>query len=308
MMRFRYLIAVPFTSHGSAIRDMEVRLAGRWQQVQVTPVVPIAALDFALLRPAFERSPSLIGLPDASFHLEGDTIFYEGFPGVDEFKQLVGRIVIDQWLGRRSSAITVVYRALERLHAAMEISETEVVSKELLSFYATIPQILCPILISVVVDEPVLERYVLLDSLLADEVRLAAMSTTFQSPFTERWAEQPIGLSQHKRVVPRWSGGSYLATPQASSLDDPIRSRMDFFSAMGHLGVQEQITAELWVIHLMVQCSEELHYLWGSVATLLSDALNTVLDMNTESHVNSEATLISAESFLDSLTNPTLRR
>lgn len=273
MMRFRYLIAAPFVSHGSRIRNFIESEVGDVRCTRVLPYEPISMWDFALLRHAFEQAPLLIGHDPMRIYFDRGWVCYEGCPDIVEFERLIHSEAMYAWFTLRETSRRDIYAELAELAGALSLKSKDQVSTSVVRFYSRVAPLLSPLIVSIFVDELLFERYRVIDTLMPIHLRDKIQFLVFSSPFTVAWASENLDLTRQKRIVDTWDAGSYVAQMCQSPLDSLGDARANFMDSMTNLGLDDMISNHLWTIHVMVQFSEELHYLWGSLATLLSSAI-----------------------------------
>jgi hypothetical protein len=275
-MRFRYLIAVPFTSHGSRVlKYIESEINGE-RKTQVLPYEPISMWDFILLRQAFEQIPCFIGLEPMSFYFDNAWVSYERAPDIIEFERIVDTELMATWIAHREESKKIVYAEVKKLAAALSQKSKKQLSASVERFYTNVPRVLSPLMLSTFVDEPLFEQYRLITELIPANLREQIQALVFSSPYTVAWGKEDLALTLHKRILNNWKGDFYVARMHKSTLDSVEKSYLKFMDSLTNSSIYDVIAHRLWTIHIIVQCSEELHYLWGSVATLLSTAISIV--------------------------------
>jgi len=140
-------------------------------------------------------------------------------------------------------------------------------------FYSDALHVLPSLMVSIFIDERVIDRYDVLNHSLPAELRGKMQSLVFSNPYTTAWSTEIRSGSSKKRITDDWRGGSYLARIPANFSGNIETVRGVFETEAARLGLTRELIEELGAVRDMVLCSEELHYLWGSVTTLLSTAL-----------------------------------
>lgn len=276
-MRFRYLVAVPFEDHGSEALS---EVSADSDSVRVTPDCRLGPMDFVILRRAFELLPTLIGLPEASFSLSEDGVIeYSGFPAHEAFvaaaldPATLARIELERY-----EQLTGVYTALRGLASALETAGKKGVEAEVRRFAGAVMPALPLMLFSSQCDEPLLRGA---DSILAKGSYVSSLElrhALYRSPWSLAWAAAGSELSERKRIQAAESRDYYVAE-RACPLDclRGMSSRLvDLMRRSSDFGRDQR--NYLLAAHRVLQMSEELHYLWGSVATTLSCAAARIGD------------------------------
>ena len=277
-MRFRYLVAVPFADHGSELADLDENDARR--SVRAVPRRIVSEIDFAILKNAFETMPCLIGRPRAVFRLcDGGAIEYSGFPQADDFvRAALDPVVFDRVERSRRAGMLATYRHLEELEGALRRRQVPAIDAAAAALLDAMLPFLPAILFSSQCDEPLLR---VADSIL-DRGSLAGgrelRRAVFDSPWSLVWADVGPTASDRKSIGAAKCSEYYLATPVYEE-EMPERSANDVKRlARESFGMSEHESSRLSIAHFVLQLSEELHYVWGSMVGIMSCAAAAVGD------------------------------
>jgi hypothetical protein len=273
-LSFRYLILLPFSSHGSVPMRYECEELIDGFRSRVFPRLPLSDLDLRLLGKAFQAIPSLLNRkPDIFRLVDNFGVEYECYTPHSHYRALLIDDTYEAWQRARNTARYAIYANLRVLYDALQGGVLPVIHSVVNQFYSEAPSLLTPIMASVYVDEPVLESYDLLSSVIPSTQQHTVQSAVFTNPFTMAWSNESVTHTNKKRITTGWNEGYYLATQHASDLDEIHVRQSKFEIQLLSLGVSENLVKALRRVREMVLCTEELHYLWGSVATLLSSAI-----------------------------------
>jgi len=251
---------------------------GKHAHIQVYPTQPIGALDFGLLKTVFETAPLLAGREKDSFeHLDQVGVSYITSCGPSEYAELLAPGAFDDWLGRRNRDRRSLYAKLKDLFSSLETVDCDELARKVRQFYADVPAVLPSLIISIFIDEMVLERFDITSRFVAPAIQPSLQSLAFSNPFVSAWSREPSCCASHKRVRSDWIHGFYLARCPQSDLDNVETARSMVIARAMDLGLREEAADEIVRIREVALCCEELHYLWGSMASMLSAAVTRLV-------------------------------
>ncbi|MEV4230503.1 hypothetical protein AB0J81_26100 [Streptomyces bobili] len=275
-MRFRYLIAVPFESHGSEIISLSKDEGPEGVvSASVVPAATVGALDFQLLEPAFAAAPLIVGLPRASFRFDvpRNVIEYSGIPTPRTCwsRLLNDQRLCDHWLTRRRAAVDALRLLLLELGKAIQYGQSIEVLRLVRSVTAHIATSGAGILLTSLFDEYAFEEAEEILGKAPDaETRAVLTRRVLTSPHSLTYLTVPPNLLQLKRIrIPLHE--TFALPPLAAAPDDlteVVRCGAPEFEWLAG----EQLR-RLRLVRTVYDASEELSVLWISVVSLLSAGL-----------------------------------
>ncbi|MFJ9833838.1 hypothetical protein ACIRU2_21035 [Streptomyces sp. NPDC101169] len=272
-MRFRYLIAVPFESHGSDITSLssDEGPAGL-VSASVVPAATVGALDFQLLEPAFTEAPVLVGLPRAAFRFDAtkNVIEYSGVPTPRTCwtRLLDDQQLCDRWLTQRRTAVDTLRSLLPRLGDAIKCGQQAAVLRMVRVVAAYIAATGASILLTSLFDEYAFED--------AEEILRKAPDAEARADLTRRvltsshsltYLTVPTKLLQLKRI--RTPLHEAFLLPPSDTVPEH-----DTFREFEWLAGED--LRRLRLVRMVYDASEELSVLWISVVSLLSVGLTSL--------------------------------
>lgn len=280
-MKFRYLIAVPFTSHGSELCLYEEETLTSATKVKIIPAVHISGIDFSLLKRGFESIPvQLLSRPAAEFNFnkEINMITYTGFPSQS--------ILLDYYLCSEKFHSIFIKRNLYIKHLRYLIKEfsKKVVASSIHELSAFIKQFsdslttaIPFLMLSAVIDETVFDKALYRIDKYDEEKRAQLHNLVFKSQFTKFNANYPSNLLKKKRIhLP--TNEFFLANEGENIYRELEITRTAFNEQVTSLGVGE--VNLLWFCKLIYQISEELYGLWASLISFLSFMITRWASLN----------------------------
>ncbi|MFF9173033.1 hypothetical protein [Streptomyces sp. NPDC014793] len=278
-MRFRYLIAVPFESHGSEI--VSFRGDERPEGVVSASVVPaasIGALDFRLLEPAFAEAPVLVGLPRAAFRFDApkNVIEYSGLPTPRTCwtRLLNDQGLCDRWLTRRRAAVDTLRSLLLELSTAIQCKEPAQLLRLVRVVAAHIAASGASMLLTSLFDEYAFEEAEgILQKAPDVESRAALARRVMTSPHSLTYLVVPPDLLLLKRIRIPLHEAFVLPTPSAEPETVPEKVQG---ARRGFEWLASEELRRLHLVRMVYDASEELSVLWISVVSLLSAGLTSL--------------------------------
>lgn len=274
MMKFRYLVALPFEDHGSEIETVSSKHIDNLDFRLVRPKAWLSEYNFEVLRPAFTGLAKLVGKPDPQFIYQGGEILYRDVLHISDFVRTFEERC-DALSEDRAAAMRLFYEVIDRLSKFTQDTQFDALMECVGDASSILPEECSAIFASIFFDEPVLREGAELSNTAPDEWAAPIRSLMFSNPYLAAWASQPILTSAPKRAGWQWQGKVHVAKPQ-----EAVMQRNEFFESCDQIQVPSEFWEKSYSVYLAGCWSEELRYAWASFIVVLSKLLNMVVSQH----------------------------